>query len=396
LVLISSAPFPSSAGDKVVPSGGKFPFGFYSVGYGTGNPASCGGILQNLKRKGITVLGPFYGKEFDALKKNCYEAAADLQMDSIYYIPVVEQQSQQVASFLNPETALRLRHQGDISEQVEKQVEFVATNPALAKTVKWWGVMPEELRSWRREEMDYLSELVTAIRSAERRRNLPPRPVMMYEPSNRRANLLEVTGKYLDVQAIGTYTRDPSDVAVVNAIRTSIAALVQTSSRIGTYPVVTLALNRPYPPSVSPESINRLIRRNTYIALVEGAKGVLVWSWATRKGLSVADRDVQADAYASVANDLNGPMNLGEIFLRGNVIASDVSRSDAVLVRSLEHNGEIYSVLVNTGQSEERVVLKIPAGMKASALFPQDLSSTSGGLTLRLSSNGVAAVRFTK
>jgi len=396
-LFLSLSLFTNSTAAKITPQVEKFPFGFYSVGYGTGNPRLCGEILKSLKDNGITLLGPYYGKDFDALKQTCYQAAAQLHLDSIYYIPIIDKQSQKVASFLTPESAFRLRQQDDIADQVQEQIELVSSDPALRQTVKWWGIMPEELRSWRKEEMDYLSNLVQSIRAAEKKLGLQPRPIMMYEPSNRRKKLLEVTGRYLDIQAIGTYTRDTSDSAQIKAIRDSAITLTQTAQEIGTYPIVTLPLSKPYPSSMSPEEITQIIRRNTYIALIDGAKGILVWSWATRKGLSSADRNIQAAAYASVAKDLNGPLNLGEVFLRGKTINIESSRSNAVLIRALEYKNDLFIILANTGSSEEQLTLSVPVGLKPTSVISQAATLTNqGGTSVSLKKYGVLALKFNK
>lgn len=85
----------------------------------------------------------------------------------------------------------------EIRQQIAEQVAKVVDR----KSICWWYVTPEEIRYWRKNEMDYLRAATGAIRAADPLK----RPIWMYEPNFRDAASLMKAGKYLDIIGKGVY-----------------------------------------------------------------------------------------------------------------------------------------------------------------------------------------------
>jgi hypothetical protein len=64
--------------------------------------------------------------------------------------------------------------------------------------------------------------------------------------------------------------------------------------------------------------ITNWCRHDAYMGLIMGGKGIQVWSgWRGRTGFSDTNFQAYLDGYLTVARDLNGPLNLGPVFLGG-------------------------------------------------------------------------------
>lgn len=345
------------ASQKVPLSIENFPFGYYSVGYGSGDFKKCGPILKSLKLKGISIAGPYYGAGFDPLKNECYRMASQLSLPIIHYVTVTDKKSGKPASFVNTQTSNAPESPSAVETDVENQLKQLR-DLGLVEKISMWGVMPEELRSWRRNEMEYLQTLIAAIRASEKKWGYNRLPIMMYEPGNRTTKLLSVTGEYLDVQVIGTYTKSNEESDSLKIIKNNTNAVVAASQVNGTAPMVALALSKNFQPYISKEQIRENIRRRAYVALAEGAKGILIWSWATRSGLSVESRDIQAAAYSSVAEDLNGQLQLGKVFLHGKSSNGAFTENPNVLIRAKEMAGEFYIIAINLSDAPQQINAK--------------------------------------
>ena len=74
-------------------------------------------------------------------------------------------------------------------------------NSPAHKQVAWWAIRPEELRWWRKDEMQYLAIVCETIRDNDPR----DRPIYMYNPNHRDAKSLIPIAEHVDVLAKGCY-----------------------------------------------------------------------------------------------------------------------------------------------------------------------------------------------
>jgi len=265
---------------KVYPQGRIFPLGFYGL-----NPAKD-------KPEGLTLLGP-YGRESNVA------AAREHGLKCTYTISLPMR--------FHEEKPLELTDD-EIRRQVRKQVDAAAKNPEIA----WWYLAPEELRYWRKNEMTYLKVAAATIRQIDPLR----RPVWMYDPNHRDAAALARTVEHLDICGKGMYTnysgRRENRVWVRWTMEQEIEAIRRANPK-----AVPIAVPEMFqePPEDSLAMIPRWARHDVYLSLVSGAKGIMVFSGWRRPKFPAFDRYCQA--YAVCAREINGPLNLGQIFLFG-------------------------------------------------------------------------------
>ena len=127
--------------DGIYPQGRKLAFMGYS-----GDPARD---LAN----GFTVAGPVYGNQTAYLER-CF------QNDW----PVVAHIGPRI-TFKDKDPAKYKLDPVTLKEEVEKQVRELAVH----KQIVWWAVHPEELRHWRKDEMQYLTIVCETIRKNDPR-----------------------------------------------------------------------------------------------------------------------------------------------------------------------------------------------------------------------------------
>jgi len=196
----------------------------------------------------------------------------------------------------------------EIRERIREQVEAAASHPEIA----WWYLSPEELRYWRKNEMTYLEVATDAIRQADPLK----RPVWMYEPNHRNAAALARTLKHLDICGKGMYTnysgQRESRVWVRWTIEQEVKAIEQANR-----PAIPIAVPEMFqqPPEELLPMIPRWVRHDVYLSLMTGAKGIVVFSGWRRPKFPAFDRYIQA--YSECAREINGSLNLGQVFLFG-------------------------------------------------------------------------------
>ncbi|NUQ00768.1 MAG: hypothetical protein HUU35_13035 [Armatimonadetes bacterium] len=268
----------------VYPQGRIFPFGGFSL------PAD---LVAQAKASGFTMLGPYYGALPAATKELDLAAQQGLPIAWRVGAPKEMVEAGQV------EAAVAM---------VREQVQAVMARPEIA----WWYLTPEELRHWRKSEIEFLAQASEAIRQTDPRR----RPVWMYDPNHRDAAALQHTGRHLDLIGKGFYANISGhrsqrawigwsieqQVAAAKAVRPTAAPLAVTEMYI-------------LPAGSDPARIPAWVRHDVYASLVGGAKGVMIWSLARRKGFD--HHAPYLEAYQAVARELNGPAQLGQVFLFG-------------------------------------------------------------------------------
>ena len=366
--------------DKVYPQGRIFPLGFYGLN------------LARDKPKGITVLGP-YGRE------NNVVATREHGLKCTYTISLPMR--------FHKKKPLKLTDD-EIREQVRKQVRAAAKNPEIA----WWYLAPEELRYWRKNEMAYLKVAAATIRQTD------PlgRPVWMYDPNHRDAAALAYTVKHLDICGKGMYTNYSGQRENRVWVRWTIEQEIEAIRRAkpSAVPIAVPEMFQEPPEALLP-MIPRWVRHDVYLSLVSGAKGIMVFSGWRRPKFPAFDRYFQA--YAACAHEINGPLNLGQVFLFGQrrkdirvrVLGGPAQVATArdkpvqypsVAVLDVAHGQGRYLFLVNSANEPVRLAVE---GLPRVPLRVEDLFGREkqrvvhrGQFEQALEGLGVKAFRFVR
>ena len=272
--------------DELYPRGQVFPFGFYGLN------------ISRDKIEGLTLIGP-YGRENNVADAKQHGPAGAKPLKCTYSISLPMDFHGEKPLELTPD---------QIRRQIAQQVEEAAGNPEIA----WWYLGPEELRHWRKNELTYLEVAAQTIRETD------PlgRPIWMYDPGHRDAAALAYTAKHLDICGKGMYTnyagqRD-NRVWVRWTIEQEIGAIEEANP--SAIPIAVPEMFQDPPEELLP-MIPRWVRHDVYLSLISGAKGIMIFSGWRRAKFSTFDRYHQA--YAECAREINGPLNLGAVFLFG-------------------------------------------------------------------------------
>lgn len=282
---------PPDPGAKL-PAAGIYPQGqrLAFMGY-SGDPA------RDLA-SGFTVAGPVYGDQQPYLER-CFQNGW----------PVVAHVGPHI-TFNDKDPNKYKVDPARLRDEVQKQVQQLAGH----KEVLWWAVHPEELRPWRKDEMQYLDIVCQAVRKYDP----SARPIYLYNPNHRDAASLLPIAKHADVVAKGCYVnlsgRKRERAWVRWTIEQEIEAL-RAAGRPGAFPLLMPELCRDPDPSEDAE-IPAWVRHDVYLGLTSGAKGVLIWSLFKRKDVK-RTWQLWYDAYCQCARELNGDRALARVFLFG-------------------------------------------------------------------------------
>lgn len=215
-----------------------------------------------------------------------------------------------------PDTALRLS-----AEEIKRQITDQVSKVANRKSICWWYLGPEELRWWRKNEMDYMAAAVDAIRAADPLK----RPIWMYEPNFRNAESLKKTGRFQDVIGKGFYVNlagyQDHRIWVRWSMEQQVKAIEALAQEEGPggrkrIPLVMPELCRdPEDPALD-HLIPRWARHDVYLGLMCGGKGVAIWSLFRRAEVN-RTWPLWHNAYSRAATELTGPLQLGQVFLFG-------------------------------------------------------------------------------
>ncbi|HHT26727.1 MAG TPA: hypothetical protein GXZ82_05715 [Firmicutes bacterium] len=379
--------------DKIYPQGRIFPFGGYS------------GVALRDKANYFTLHGPVYGDANHTMLANA--EAADMYAIYTVGIPInFLEATGGPATDLTPE---------QIAAEIKRQVTAVVDNNNLA----WWYVMPEELRPWRSEEMQYLDIVTRTIRE-----NDPQgRPIWMYDPGHRTYTNLSLTAQYLDILGKGMYTNYSGQLEHRIWVRWTLEQQLQAlelKGRPGAIPIgVPEMFQEPSPQDV--EKIPSWVRHDVYLALVCGAKGIVVFSLGQRSGFSQSSWQAYYDAYAQTALELNGERQLGQVFLFGEPrhdlqltitsgekivsprqktgVIDDIIPYDSVSMANIAYGTDRYLFLVNSSEEPVEVLIE---GFPEETFYVRDaftgdpLPSFSAAVTLTLPGLGVKGFQLTQ
>ena len=293
MVLLATPGANAASRGKVYPHGPVFPFMGYS------------GVPQRDARFGFSVAGPSYAADQDGPLSVAEKASLSFP----YRIGIkmnfhAKTPDQPLA--LNAE-AIRSR----IAEQVTQVMD--------RESICWWYLTPEEIRYWRKQEMDYLRIATETIRATDPLQ----RPIWMYEPNFRDAASLAKTGQFLDIIGKGVYVNLAGYQDNRIWVRWSVEQEVAAIERLGEIrdgrrriPLIMPELCRDPEDPAQDHLIPRWVRHDVYLGLMSGAKGVAIWSLFRRPEVK-RTWQIWYDAYGHVATDLTGPLQLGQVFLFG-------------------------------------------------------------------------------
>ncbi|MBE6403373.1 MAG: hypothetical protein E7039_06595 [Lentisphaerae bacterium] len=299
----------------VYPRGSKFPFSFYSVG--GGSPEGRGKLLPEAEKLadqnrilagGATLVGPQY-----ELNKEVVDLAKRGKVQAVYTInPVVDGEPMVGSKIFDKWARARKPIQWDkIKASIAEQVKAVANNPEIA----YWDLTPEELRPWRKSEMEFIKIGAETIRANDPLK----RPIMMYDPGHRGATSLATTCKHLDFVAKGMYTNYSGMKTQRVWNRYSVEQMTgarEILKREKDLTVLALPEMFQQPKTAEEEKmIPTWVRYDAYCSLAAGAQGIIVFSASKRKNFPAWD--AYLTNWLTVCKELTGPANIGKAFLFG-------------------------------------------------------------------------------
>ncbi len=302
--------------EGIYPYGQQIGFGLYSiVGQNDADPSKSN--IERVAEEGFTLAGPYYNPDWEGFQF-VYEAAAE-GLKFTYQLR--QHPSLTGIGFDGRPAAIALLSDQEIADYVRQQVEAVIDDPVANATVARWSLLPEELRYWIEDEIRYLRVASETIRQVELERGQEQRPLWMYEANNRTTEQLIITGEFQDITTKGSYltTRDDRGPQRAGWATWSFDQIINAATQLGNTPQAVLQLFEDFTDPLTgtnPTEIERVIRHDTYLALVKGIESLNVFSgFENRPNLTTQNE--QFEAYGSVANDLTGELNLQEAFLFG-------------------------------------------------------------------------------
>lgn len=294
------------AADEVYPLGKLFPFSFFSIGGGTEektNNLFPEEIVQAEFEHYKTLDIPLFGPQYE-LNDRSLEDAEKHGLKVVYTVGLPMNFHDRTG-----EGGGRLDlTDEEIYEQVSAQVREVADNPVIA----FWYLRPEELRPWRQREMDYLAAASRAVRDSDPK----GRPLWIYDPNHAGANRLSAIAPHVDYVGKGMYANYASRREDRIWCRWTIEVQKEGIRRAESdaIPIAVPEMFR-QPDDEHLDLIPAWVRHDSYLALVCGAKGMMVFS--ARRRPNFPARDAYYAEYAKIASELLGEMNLGQVFLYG-------------------------------------------------------------------------------
>jgi len=310
----------SRAADELFPRGSLFPCAAYSVGSGPVLQAHAD--LQRFGPSGFNLLGPQYG-----LNKTVLQDAKAHGLRAIYTVGAD-------VDFLQ-EKGLP-KPIDELAAEVTAQVSNVAPD----RTIAWWYLAQEELRTWRRDEMLYLERITEAIRKADPLR----RPILMYDAGHRSSAEIALTGRYLDFAAKGSYVNYSGNVDrrawLAASIQQEVEAARQAPRKLTPLLIPEMFQNAP---AGRKGQIGRWVRHDVVRGLIEGASGLVIFSFARRNNFD--DYEAYFSAYTTITPILCGAGELGQALLLGeNIPTAIVDLPDGIKDVSIEAFGKTTSV----------------------------------------------------
>lgn len=284
-------------GLSIYPKGDVFPFMGYS------------GVAAKDAKNGFNVTGPDYGTQFykkQEVRQNRLGLIREAGIPAPFFVGMNMHFHHR--DKYKPYTAEQ------IEEEITKQVKSLVNEPLLC----WWYVGPEEIRHWKKNELEYLKVVTETIRKHDPLK----RPIWMYEPNHRTSAALVKTGQYQDIIGKGCYTNlagyQNDRIWVKWSIEQEVKAIEELSKKDDRVriPLMMPELCADPKDPADDAKIPTWVRHDCYLGLASGAKGVAIWSLFKRKAVR-RTHQIWYDAYAEVGKELTGDLDLGRVFLFG-------------------------------------------------------------------------------
>lgn len=335
----------------------------YSHLYPHGDILPIGGFSgqpEQDAQNGFTIAGPIYGREIQSF----LERASQAELPFMYPIRVdLDFHGKQG----DPPTELDVE---SIRKEIRDQVLAVIDSPWVIT----WYLMPEELRSWRPLELQYLQIAYQTIKETDTRN----RPVWMYEPGHRNAAALAKLLPWMDISGKGMYTNYSSRMDERIWTRWTMEQQ-NTAIELANPNAQSIAVPEMFqqPPPDKVADIPAWVRHDAYSSMINGAEAIVIFSLAKRRNFE-AHQDYY-NAWAAVARELTNPdLPLGTVFLRGRVLQPPalkiVSGPETVeltanrtlkepvtypslQIKRMEWNGHEYLFLINSTNGNVQVDL---------------------------------------
>lgn len=359
-------------GPTAIPGDPMF-FSIYSI-----LPSQNGNAnMQKVADGGFTAAGPYYGTSGDPTidPTGFYtrvNQAATHGLKYIAHMPNHPDVINDTSGFIRGDSMAAIP-EADLRQFVRDVMDFTLDDPTANATVSAWYTNPEELRPWRGDEMDYLHIVVDEIK------NYDPlgRPVSMYNPRNRMSSQLEaVVSQGLDSTMMGVYITDLPFATRGAGAADGLNRILTAASNTSTLPVAVFQLSQDFDSSdvfglrnalggvSTTRAIEQVIRHDVYQGLLRGTRGVQVWSGCDcRTGLSTYT--AQLDGYISVSQDLNGDLNLSDVFLQGEArtdfeatvlagpttVTHESTTVDTITLADIAYGDSRYLFLANSSNS---------------------------------------------
>ena len=295
--------------DKVYPQGQLFPFSFYSTG--GGSEKKRGQLLpeemrvadqKKITASGVTMIGPQY-----ELDKWILQDAKKFNVKAIYTLKLKIGEQKIDKRYLRRLYKMRKKlDTAKVREAVRKEIARVGDNDSIA----WWNITPEELRFWRKPEMDFLKTVAQAVHDFDKKK----RPVYLYDPGHVDARRMARSGKFTDIIGKGMYTNYSKMKNKRIFCRWSIEQELEAIKLIGDNNKVPIAVVEMFqqPPAKEIHLIESWARHDIYCAIATGAKGVLVFSASRRPRFPA--REKYLDAYLEICRELQGELGQAVLF----------------------------------------------------------------------------------
>ncbi len=367
-----------AAPGDLYPQGDVFCFTFYST-----KPADSVSSLAH----GATAIGPYYGTQSDDLAR-----AETYDTKFLYKVEPPSMAGMGPADRDDPGFVWPSDTQ--ISNEVAAIVSVMQANPHIGL----WDMEPEEMRWFKPQEMHYLDVVYEAIHA-----NDPSnRPVYMYEPNHRTASDLEKAVIYQDLCAKGTYVSAVDSGAFKYnriwarwSMQQELTAIANANTSATPWIVLWMAADAG---AGEFGYIDDWCRHDAYMGLIMGGKGIQIWSgFRGRAGFSDPHFDAYLDGYLSVAEDLNGALDLAPVFLYGtkqgdvnmNITSGPTSLQldyrgqtnfyPPITYLSTIHGGTEYLFMVNSATQDVTATFSGLSDLDRNDLFGGDVSPNPGG-----------------
>lgn len=359
--------------------------------------------FERLRAGHFTALGPIYRKGFDEHLVKCENAGVKC-VYSIHPGPTEN----------TVYTQEMLESKDFDFDKLRKQVIAIVKKHSKNPNIAVWNVMPEELRYWRDNEMKYLNVVTQAIRDTDTLK----RPIMVYDPCHRETGSLVKeleAAPALDMIAHGCYPNYSGNKKERIRVKWSLEQDVQAARQTGNR-VFPLLISEMFQNVENEKELSRIpmwVRHDVYCGLVNGAKGVVVFSLFPRTGLPYEE---YITPYIRCATELDGEAGLGQVFLFGrrrNLIeakqtqgpkqvtcklsAEEKYSSSPLSFAEIAYNGKIYLFAVNSAETPITVIFSgFPKDAIMKSLWEDAPAGNykNGKLTVSLPALGVTAFSF--